>query len=232
MIKRLPVRAILFDAAGTLIHLRESVGEGYARVARRHGFALDPPATEASFRSAWQRMPPLGSALGPAGDRSEKNWWREIVDQVLDSFPDLVVDDRGAFFEELFASYAKPEAWRPYPEVGEVLEALKNHGLRLFVLSNFDSRLLAVLAGLGLADYFEKIFYSGAIGHAKPSPEAFQHALEAVGLPADQCLHAGDDPVCDWKGASEAGLQAFELDRSQHDLRLLKNLPGMPDFSD
>ncbi len=33
-----------------------------------------------------------------------------------------------------------------------------------------------------------------------PPPEAYAHALEAVGLPASQCLHVGDDPQADWGG--------------------------------
>jgi putative hydrolase of the HAD superfamily len=215
------IRAVFFDVAGTLIHLRESVGEGYSRIARRHGMRLDPDETDAAFRSAWRAMPPMGSPLGEEADRSEKNWWRAIVGQVLDHFPPTADADRDAYFEELFESYAMPNAWRPFPEAAEVLESLQSSKLRLFVLSNFDARLLPVLDGLGLSQHFEAIFYSGAIGHAKPSPEIFHHALCSAGLQAAHCLHVGDDPHADWEGARTAGLRVFELDREHNDLRAL-----------
>ena len=47
---------MLFDAAGTLIELREPVGETYARVARAHGVALSPDQLEATFRMADRRL--------------------------------------------------------------------------------------------------------------------------------------------------------------------------------
>ena len=225
------IRAILFDAAGTLIHLRESVGESYSRVAKSHGIKLDPGITDSSFQSIWRAMPPLGSQDGTSGERSEKAWWRTLVDLVLDeqNVPSGTIRD--GYFEDLFQSYASPTAWRPYPETPDVLDAITRRGLRLAVLSNFDSRLIPVLDGLGLSSRFDEIFFSGKIGHAKPSPEIFGHAVAALRLRPDECLHVGDDPDCDWAGARAAGLQAFELDRSKHDLSSLLELPNLPDFS-
>ena len=193
---------------------------------------LDPSTTDVAFRQAWKTMPPIGTSLEPGGPHSEKDWWRALVYQVLDQLPSLPSIDRGAYFEDLFASYADPAAWVVFPEIPAVLDSLKNQGLPLFVLSNFDARLLPVLDGLGLSPYFEKIFYSEAIGHAKPSPESFAYALRQIGLPADECLHVGDDPSADWLGARRAGLRVFELDRSTQDLHALLEGPGVPDFSD
>lgn len=228
------IQATVFDAAGTLIHLRDPVGVGYSRVARRHGFDLDAEAAEIAFRRAWKSMPRFGttdSGRG-GGDHAEKAWWRELVFQVLEiAAPDPPAGSE-AYFEDLFVEYSKPELWRPFPEVVTTLENLSSRRLRLFVLSNFDSRLLPVLEGHGLLPYFEEIFYSGAIGHAKPSLEAFDHAMSRIGLPASSCLHVGDDPLADWQGARSAGLQVFELDREQVDLSNLLELPNLPDFSD
>ena len=227
------IRAVLFDAAGTLIRLRETVGASYAKIALRHGMELDPGATDAAFRQVWKAMPPMGSPPDPHGDRCEKSWWRRIVENVLDRLgADESSASREAYFEDLFDSYARPEMWQAYPETQATLEPLRASGLRLFVLSNFDARLLRVLAGLGLDHYFETIFYSGAIGHAKPSREIFDHAVAEIGLGRHECLHVGDDPEADWAGARRAGLQAFELDRRRHDLRAVLEHPELPVFSD
>lgn len=231
----IPVQAAIFDAAGTLIHLRDPVGVGYSRVARRHGFSLEPGAAEIAFRAAWESMPRFGSGepdSGGHGDGSERSWWRRLVFQVLEAAAPGRCLEPDAYFEELFAEYAKPELWCPFPETVTTLDALAARRLRLFVLSNFDSRLLPILGGHGLLPYFEEVFYSGATGQAKPSREAFGHAVDRIGLAASQCLHIGDDPVADWQGARCAGLQVFELDRSRIDLSMLLELPNLPDFSD
>ena len=42
------IKAVSFDAAGTLIQLAEEVGTSYSRVAASFGVAVDPPAASAS----------------------------------------------------------------------------------------------------------------------------------------------------------------------------------------
>lgn len=230
-----PIQAVIFDAAGTLIRLRDPVGVGYARVARRHGFAIEPEAAESAFRQTWKSMPPFGSGVpddGASGDSAERAWWKALVMRVLEIAAPGRCSQPDAYFDDLFAEYAKPELWCPFPDALPTLGQLASRRLRLFVLSNFDSRLVPVLDGHHLSGYFEQIFYSSAIGYAKPSPMAFQHAVSHIGTPAEHCLHVGDDPIADWQAARSAGLQSFELDRCSMDLSKLLELPNLPDFSD
>ena len=56
------VRAVSFDAGGTLIGIVEPVGETYARFARRAGFAADAHALDEGFRRAFAAAPPLALA--------------------------------------------------------------------------------------------------------------------------------------------------------------------------
>ena len=53
------IRAVLFDAVGTLIELREPVGETYARMARPFGVALPAWRVDDAFRRILKRAPPL-----------------------------------------------------------------------------------------------------------------------------------------------------------------------------
>jgi putative hydrolase of the HAD superfamily len=46
------IKAIFFDAAGTLIHLPKSVGHHYALVGKRVGLALDATALDQAFLDA------------------------------------------------------------------------------------------------------------------------------------------------------------------------------------
>ena len=52
-------------------------------------------------------------------------------------------------FDELYRLFADPDVWRVYPEVFEVLQALKARGLIMGVLSNWDIRLGPLLEDSG-----------------------------------------------------------------------------------
>lgn len=84
----------------------------------------------------------------------------------------------------------------------------------LGVISNFDSRLLGILEGLGAAHWFEHIFVSSRVGHAKPDREIFQKALERHNLKAGEALHVGDSEEHDLLGATTAGLKGVLVERS------------------
>jgi putative hydrolase of the HAD superfamily len=49
------------------------------------------------------------------------------------------------------------------------------------------------------------VFISGELGHAKPDPEIFRHALRWSGQAAQDCLFVGDDPVNDIAPAASLG---------------------------
>ena len=111
------------------------------------------------------------------------------------------------YFAELFAYFAQPDAWSLYPEVSETLSALEKRGMVLSVISNFDSRLIGILEGLGAAPWFEHIFVSSRVGYAKPDRQIFHTALERHSLKAGDALHIGDSEEKDLHGANKAGLR-------------------------
>ncbi|MBC7895795.1 MAG: HAD family hydrolase [Cytophagaceae bacterium] len=69
-----------------------------------------------------------------------------------------------------------------------------------------------LLAQDGLSHLFSSTIYSMDIGHAKPRPEIFRAALDALGLPPDEVLHVGDNERTDVGGALDMGLRAVRLD--------------------
>jgi putative hydrolase of the HAD superfamily len=119
------VRAIFFDAAGTLFHLREPVGYTYARIAAKHGVTAEARALEKAFRSAWKALPsPLHPEGTPPAD-DDRSWWREVVwltfVQVAASrdASGAVDDDAAAFepmFAEMYAYFAQAGAWQLYED--------------------------------------------------------------------------------------------------------------------
>ena len=217
------IKAILFDAAGTLFFLTKTVGDHYAYVGREVGLNLDAQQLERAFHSAWQQMPRRPAIDGPR-ENDDKGWWRELVARVFDQVaPSLSELDRDNFFEIAYEHFAEAGVWQLYPEVPEVLEQLRPR-FQLAVVSNFDARLRFILQHLGVSKYFSYIFVSSELGADKPDPEIFRRAVDVMHLDANEVLHVGDDPERDWKAAKEAGLLVFQLDRPRNSLRDLVNL--------
>ena len=212
------IRAILFDAAGTLFYLTKTVGDHYAYVGREVGLNLDAHKLESAFHAAWKQMPRRLAIDGPRKN-DDKGWWRELVGRVFDQVaPSLSEFDRDNFFEVAYEHFAEAGVWQFYPEVAEVLEQLRPR-FQLAVISNFDGRLRFILQHLGISNYFSYIFISSELGADKPDPEIFRRALKIMQLNTDEVLHVGDDPERDWNAASAAGLTVFRLDRPRNSLR-------------
>ncbi len=217
------IRAILFDAAGTLFYLTKTVGDHYAYVGREVGLTLDAQQLESAFQAAWKPMPRRPAIDGPR-ENDDKGWWRELVGRVFDQVaPSLSELDRDNFFEIAYEHFAEAGVWKLYPEVLDVLEQLRER-FQLAVISNFDGRLRFILQNLGISKYFARVFISSELGADKPDPAIFRRALTLMHLNANEVLHVGDDPERDWKAAKEAGLSLFRLDRPKNSLRDLLKL--------
>jgi putative hydrolase of the HAD superfamily len=219
------IKAIFFDAAGTLFYLTKTVGYHYALVGREIGLKLDAKQLEHAFHTAWKQMPQRPPIDGPR-ENDDKGWWRELVGHVFDQVAPSVNElDRDNFFEVAYEHFAEPGVWELYPEVPDVLKQLRKR-FQLAVVSNFDGRLRFILQHLGIAKYFAHVFISSELGAEKPDPEIYRRALNLMHLNADEVLHVGDDPERDWKAAKAAGLSVFRLDRPRNSLCDLLNWVG------
>jgi putative hydrolase of the HAD superfamily len=219
------IKAILFDAAGTLFYLTKTVGDHYAYVGREIGLDLNAQELDRAFHTAWQEMPRRSAIEGPR-ENDDKGWWRELVGRVIDQVaPSLSEFDRDNFFEIAYEHFAEAGVWKLYPEVLDVLEQLRER-FQLAVISNFDGRLRFILQNLGISKFFAHVFISSELGADKPDPEIFRRALKIMHLGANEALHVGDDPERDWKAAEEAGLLVFQLDRPKNSLRDLLSWVG------
>jgi putative hydrolase of the HAD superfamily len=210
---------VLFDAVGTLFGVRGSVGEIYRDFAANYGVSLPPSAINQRFGAVFtQRQAPTVNS---------RQWWYETVQA---TFAGHSFTDFDQFFEQVYDYFATGEAWLLYPETQEVLAELKNRGLMLAIVSNFDERLYSVLKALGLGNFFAEIGISTAIGHAKPSPLLFNYVLEKVKISADQALHIGDS-LEDVMGAKAAGIQVLQVDRRpQPKAQTVPNLTAIFDW--
>jgi putative hydrolase of the HAD superfamily len=219
------LRAVLFDAAGTLIRVAEPVGELYAREAAVRGAHIPAWRVDDAFERVLRRAAPMCFPGLPPDQQCarERDWWRARVrETLLAADQSARVEDLDGLFEALWARYGEPAAWRAAPGAEEALAALRARGLALGVVSNFDHRLEPILAGLGLRGHLDLVVRPADAGAAKPDPRIFAFALARLGVPAAAAVYVGDDAEHDVAGARNAGLAAIHV----AELATLAELPA------
>ena len=209
----MPLRAVLFDAAGTLIETARPVGDVYSERARAHGVALPPARLADAFRRILAQAPPRVFPDAP-DDRIaelERAWWRSVVRSTfLAADGTARFDAFERFFADLFAHYATPAAWRARAGARDALLRLRALGIATGCVSNFDRRLPGILAGLGLAELLGVVMLPAEARVAKPDARIFALALARLGVDAAFAAYVGDDAARDLEGARAAGLAAID----------------------
>jgi putative hydrolase of the HAD superfamily len=208
------IRAVLFDAVGTLIHLRAPVGETYTSAARARGIAADAGALQGAFDAAMRALPPMVFPKLPAAAvaAGERDWWRRLVHRVFAAAGAAGrPEDVDAVFDGLFAHFASADAWVAADGAAALLTRLRARGLRTGMVSNFDHRLRGLLDALGLAAGLDTVVLPADAGAAKPDPRIFALALTRLGVAAAEAVYVGDDAEDDVAGAQRAGMRAIDV---------------------
>ena len=210
------IRTVLFDAAGTLFDVARARRGDLRTIRAPEGSSAEPLVLDDAFRAAFAASTPLAFPHAPAGELAslERAWWRRLV---FDAFARARVDTSPVALDSAFAGvfehYATAAAWRTYADVKPVLRRLRDRGLRLGVVSNFDGRLRRLLDALGLASAFDAVVLSSECGFAKPDRRIFEAALCAIASPGRR--HAARRRLRATRPSrrTEAGLAALQLDR-------------------
>jgi putative hydrolase of the HAD superfamily len=219
-------RAVLFDAAGTLIEPRVPIGETYARVAENYGAGMTAWRVGDAFARVWRSAPAMVyPGLPPeASARREREAWRAIVRQTyLAADSAIRPNDFDACFEELFAYYATGAAWRVRKGAEDALVALRAARVATAVVSNFDYRLHGILADVGLGALLDLVWLPSNAGVAKPDLAMFRSALSALRVAPGRALFVGNDEQKDLAGARAAGIRAVDV----ASLATLADLPAL-----
>lgn len=106
-----------------------------------------------------------------------------------------------------------PDSVELFPEVREVLDALRCRDLKLGVLSDGWASTIQLYERFGLADCFQSWTFSAVVGCCKPDPRIYAAAERSVGVePA--CVLFVDDLPANVEGALHCGWQALWLNRA------------------
>jgi putative hydrolase of the HAD superfamily len=125
---------------------------------------------------------------------------------------ELGVADPDAFID------AEHEVWRPAHAIlgsaQALLESLRGSGIKTGLVANSwpePARLLRADAeAFGLAPLLDVMVFSEEAGAAKPEPEIFLRALDALGVEPQAAMFVGDRLETDVQGAANLGMTTVQ----------------------
>ncbi len=119
------------------------------------------------------------------------------------------------------------------PAVPELFQSLRERGLKVGVLSNTTwpaTEHQRIFERDGIDQLIDGAAYSSEMPWAKPHPEAFRAALDAVGVSDPRrAVYVGDRLFEDVFGANRAGLHAVLVPHSDIPPGQLAGIEGTPD---
>ena len=101
-----------------------------------------------------------------------------------------------------------------FPDAKRTLLTLRKKGYKLGLISNTHWRL-SIQSRNEFRRFFDVIALSYEHGYAKPHPSIFLDTLKKLRTNASECLHVGDDPVADIKGAKNVGMRTAFVKRKE-----------------
>ncbi len=212
------MKAVIFDAEGTIVHIRPSVGRIYADVLKNFGKEVEAEEVEQRFRRLW---PEIKSRLKEFSEKTCYEFWRDAFFSTV--YPWLEGIPGSKAFELAYELFGSSKAFTKAPGIEEALVYLRRRGIKTAVLSNWDHRLHAVLKELGLYPYFDCVLAACEIGIGKPQKEAFLLTCDLLRVRPSEALMIGNDPEDDYRGAIAAGLSAYLYENEDFET-LLKDL--------
>jgi HAD superfamily hydrolase (TIGR01509 family) len=203
-----PLKAVFFDIGGTVVEVRGVAGP-YRRILAEHGYAMSSEQIRAWLAAARTLNPGAnGGAVDPLRGAEQRA-------ARLDMFLHLAGVERAreACRSAMIESWISTEVFGLYPEAPAVLAALKDAGLIVGAVSNWEPRLEQLCERLGIAQYFDFILASEAEGYAKPDARLFELALQRAAVQPSEAVHVGDHLVEDVQAAEAARIRAVLVDR-------------------
>jgi putative hydrolase of the HAD superfamily len=208
------IKAVLFDLDGTLVDY--DAAADVALVQALQATPDLPHVDHAHARRRWRQLGELAMDRYLAGELTFTEQRRRRVTSLAAELGLGTWDGRRA--DAWFAGYLRryQSAWRVYPDVRPVLDALagRHPHVRLGVLTNGDAaQQRKKLLHVGLAAELPEVIASSEVGVAKPDAEIFHIGCARLRLAPHDVAYVGDRLDTDAVAATDAGLHGIWLNR-------------------
>ena len=202
---------VFFDAGGTLVDAKPSFPELFASVLRREGHEVSAETISAHWQIVFDRFRAAGEAeeLWTTSDERSRRFWHGVYSLFL---TEIGLAPEG-LVEAVHGAFTDRRNYGLYDDVLPVLETLREAGLRLGVVSNFERWLDALLEDVGVRSLFDVRVISAFEGVEKPDPRIFRLALERANVEPERAVYVGDLPELDIAPALDVGMYPVLIDR-------------------
>lgn len=209
-------KLITFDVTGTLLKLKYSPGVVYERVARQeYGYSgLETKQLDERFRVNFKTLAKEYPNFGE-GRLHWSEWWSMLVHRTFKDVSESVIDPKHlkSISDKLIHLYETEECWTPTENAIEFVEAIKDSGRTIGVITNSDPRTETILRNMKFPAFdFVISAYEAKI--IKPDPRIFQLALDRTAQDerASEAMHIGNDTELDYKAAINANWTGILID--------------------
>lgn len=207
------IKVITFDFYNTLVKFWPPLediqvascaqkGITVSRDAIRRGYAK----ADILFNRANEEEP-----LSLRSPERRRDFFAEYEELILDTAGVPVT--RGLAGEIWDLAIAVPKEFTPFEETVPTLDALRNAGFGLGVITNLRADLDPLIQKTGLTGKLDFSVNSTLVGIEKPHPPIFEEAIRRAKVKPEEMLHVGDQVRSDVAGARSMGMQAALLDR-------------------
>ncbi|MDQ6660668.1 MAG: HAD family hydrolase [Chloroflexota bacterium] len=164
-------RGVILDVDGTLVNSNDAHAKAWVEAMEEYGYHVP-----------FEKVRPL---IGMGGDKVLP----ETIGVQKDSEEGQKISKRrGEIFKEKYLPTLKP-----FPKAHELLQAMRQHGLKLAVASSSQKdELKALLSIVGAQQLIEEETSAKDAPNSNPNPEVVEVTLQHIGLPANEVLMLGD----------------------------------------
>ncbi len=224
-----PIRHILFDLGGTLMHAREdwtpNLEQGDNALGKKlleYNIKIKPKIFRARLQEYY--------------DQRDKDYrettYHFVLSELLKEVGYAEVPE-SVIRSALDALYSVTQSnWQIEEDTVETLQKLKSQNYKLGIFSNAgdDKDVQELIETFGIRSFFDFVLTSAACFYRKPHPRAFEIALAQWSISPEEAAMVGDSLEADMYGAKSLGMQAIWITRraqfKDEDMRRIK-----PDFS-
>ncbi len=213
-----PIDTVLFDLDGTLRYSEPSAEDLQIQFLQQAGWAIPLEQQHQGVRWVhyyWAQSPELIADVSEFGNELPAEFWRQYAYRYLISLqlPEEAARNlAGPLRAWLEVRYLQNRANKAFPDAAATLQALKDRGFTVGLVSNRSQPCHEECRQLGLLDYFDFAYVAGEVDAWKPDPLIFKRAFKLANTTPANTVYIGDNLYADINGARNAGIQPVLID--------------------
>lgn len=208
----MPIRYLIFDLGGTLMHARDDwqpihkqADDALVQSLKSHGIELTAEVFRARLHEYYQQR-----------DKDfHETTYHLVLRELLQELHHAEVDE-SILRSALDALFGVTQSnWQLESDAIEMLEQLKSKNYRLGIFSNAgdDKDVQQLIKNFKIGSYFDFVLTSAACFYRKPHPRAFEIALAQWNISPEEAVMIGDSLDADIRGAKNLDMKAIWITR-------------------